>query len=230
MKDLSRTKAKLICFTGMDGAGKTTLVKSLVEEMKKRGLKCNYVYGRYKPFLARPALALGKILFLRGRDINEYEDYSSAKRDAVRRYSLVTSIYQKILLFDYSLQLLTKIIFPKMLGRTVICDRYVYDTVMNDIPRVDDDFEHLKRLIEKCFHIAPEPDLIFLIDLPEEIAYQRKEDTPSISYLKERRNIYLDIGKEYDMRILDGCKDLRELKEHVRKDIFEYIKEVTLNE
>jgi len=221
MKDLS--KAKLICFTGMDGAGKTTLAKFLVEEMKKRGLKCNYVYGRYKPFLARPALAFGKVLFLRGRDIKEYEDYSSAKRDAVRRYSLVTSIYQKILLFDYSLQLLTKIIIPKMLGRTVICDRYVYDTVMNDIPRVDDDFEHLKRLIEKCFRIAPEPDLIFLIDLPEEIAYQRKDDTPSISYLEERREMYLDIGKKYGMIILDGNKDLAELKEQVQKEVVEYI-------
>ena len=228
MKDLS--KAKLICFTGMDGAGKTTLAKSLVEEMKKRGLKCNYVYGRYKPFLARPALAFGKFLFLRGRDIKEYEDYSSAKRDVVRRYSLVTSIYQKILLFDYSLQLLTKIIFPKMLGRTVICDRYVYDTVMNDIPRADDDFDHLKRLIEKCFHIAPVPDLIFLIDLAEEIAYYRKDDTPSIGYLKERRKTYLSIGEEYNMRLLDGCKDLTELKEQVRKDVFEYIKEAILNE
>lgn len=219
MKDLSRTKAKVICFTGMDGAGKTTLAKFLVEEMKKRGLKCNYVYGRYKPFLARPALAFGKFLFLRGRDIKEYEDYSSAKRDAVRRYSLVASIYQKILLFDYSLQLITKIIFLKVLGRTIICDRYVYDTVMNDIPRADDDFDHLNGLIEKCFRIAPEPDLVFLIDLPEEIAYQRKDDTPSISYLKERRNIYLDIGKEYNMRLLDGCKDLNNLKNTIYKNV-----------
>ena len=110
-----------------------------------------------------------------------------------------------------------------MLGRTVICDRYVYDTVMNDIPRVDDDFEHLKRLIEKCFRIAPEPDLIFLIDLPEEIAYQRKDDTPSISYLEERREMYLDIGKKYGMIILDGNKDLAELKEQVQKEVVEYI-------
>lgn len=222
MKDLSRTKAKLICFTGMDGSGKTTLAKFLVKEMKKRGLKCNYVYGRYKPVLSRPALAFGKFMFLRGRDIKEYEDYSSAKRGAVRRHLLWTSMYQKILLFDYSLQLFAKIILPKMLGRTVICDRYVYDTVMNDIPRADDDFEHLERLIETCFRIAPEPDMVFLIDLPEEIAFQRKDDTPSISYLKERRNVYLDIGKEYDMRILDGSKDLTELKEHVRNEVFEF--------
>ena len=221
MKDLS--KAKVICFTGMDGAGKTTLAKFLVEEMKKLGLKCNYVYGRYKPFLARPALAFGKFLFLRGRDIKEYEAYSSAKRGAVRRHLLWTSMYQKILLFDYSLQLLTKIIIPKMLGRTVICDRYVYDTVMNDIPRADDDFEHLERLAETCFRVAPEPDLIFLIDLPEKIAYQRKNDTPSVSYLEERREIYLDIGKKYGMIILDGNKDLAVLKKQVQKDVAEYI-------
>jgi thymidylate kinase len=227
MKNLS--KAKLICFTGMDGAGKTTLAKFLVEEMKKHGLKCNYVYGRYKPILSRPVLILGKFLFLRGRDIKEYNIYSSAKRDAVKRYQLVAFLYQKFLLFDYSLQLLTKIIFPKTHGRTVICDRYIYDTVINDIPRADDDFNHLKRLIEKCFRIAPEPDLIFLIDLAEETAYSRKDDTPSIGYLKERRNIYLDIGVEYDMWILDGNKDLTALKEQVQEEVFKYMKRGDFN-
>jgi len=218
-----RAKVKLICFTGMDGAGKTTLARFLAAEMKRKGVKCNYVYGRYKPFLARPALEIGKFLFLHGRNIREYEDYSSAKRDAVRRFSLVSSVYQKYLLFDYSLQLLAKIVLPKRLGRTVVCDRYVYDTVMNDIPReeAEADFCHLRSLIENCFRIAPEPDLVFLIDLPEETAFQRKEDTPSLSYLKERRKVYLEIGKEYKMKRLDGSKDLAELKERVREEVFE---------
>lgn len=224
MNNSSKTKAKLICFTGIDGSGKTTLVKFLVMEMKKRGLKCNYVYGRYKPILLRPVLMLAKFIVLRRNDIEDYEAYSNAKKDTVGRHLLWAAIYQKILLFDYSLQLLAKIHFPRLFGRNIICDRYVYDTVINDIPRADDSIEYVERLIERCFRIAPKPDFVFLIDLPEEVAYKRKDDVPSIAYLKERRGIYLEIGEEYDMRILDGSKDLSVLKEQAQKEILEHVK------
>jgi dTMP kinase len=213
----------------MDGSGKTTLTKLLVEELKKRGFKCNYVYGRYKPLLSRPVFMLGKLLVLRRMDKEDYEEYSRAKKDTVGSHLLWASIYQKILLFDYSLQLVAKILLPTMFRKIIICDRYVYDTVINDIPRADDSIGYVDRLIERCFYIAPKPDFVFLIDLPEEVAYKRKDDVPSIAYLKERRGIYLEIGAEYDMRILDGCKDLSVLKEQAQKEILDYIKRVEVN-
>ena len=80
--------------------------------------------------------------------------------------------------------------------------------------------DSIRRLLKKCFRIAPKPDIAFLIDLPEEIAYQRKNDTPSIGYLKERREIYLNIGNEYEMMILDGTKSLEELKIEIEKVVF----------
>jgi dTMP kinase len=82
-------------------------------------------------------------------------------------------------------------------------------------------------MLKNLLHLFPKPDLIFLVDVPEEIAYQRKDDVPSMDYLKVRRNSYLDIGEGYDMRLLDGCKDLTELKERVQKEVFEYMEEVT---
>jgi len=62
-------RAILICFTGIDGSGKTTLAKMLVEGMKKEGIKSKYVYNRSKPFVTKPIMDVGKILLFRGKDI-----------------------------------------------------------------------------------------------------------------------------------------------------------------
>jgi dTMP kinase len=64
---------------------------------------------------------------------------------------------------------------------------------------------------------APPPDLIFLIDLPESIAFQRKDDTPSLYYLKERREIYRWLSREYKMEVIDGTKSMAEVEAEVKR-------------
>ena len=66
-------------------------------------------------------------------------------------------------------------------------------------------------------------NLIFLLDLPEELAYQRKGDVPSIDYLAERRKIYLNMDKDYNTVALDATKGLTELKDMVKSSVFEYL-------
>ncbi|HUU41342.1 MAG TPA: hypothetical protein VMW42_10390, partial [Desulfatiglandales bacterium] len=47
-------------------------------------------------------------------------------------------------------------------------------------------------------------DLVFLIDLPEEIAFTRKNDIQSVEYLRERRHIYIEMADRYGFIKLDG--------------------------
>jgi len=211
----------LICFTGMDGSGKTTLSKALVEMLNKNGVKCRYVYGRLEPFILKPFISIGRRIFLKGKDMfKDYRGYSTRKRDVIERHSLLFALYTYILLFDYLLQLLIKIKLPLMLGKNIICDRYVYDTVITDFS-LDKNYlnSDIRRLIKKCFYIAPKPDLTFLIDVPEEIAFRRKNDTPFIEYLKEIRDIYLEAGREEEMVILDGSKSLHEIQKIVIESV-----------
>ena len=225
MKNSSRRKAKVICFSGIDGAGKTTLAKYLVEMMNKRGNHYKYVYGRLEPLILSPFITIGGKIFFREKDMfRDYTKYSITKREVIEHNSFLFTLYKNILLFDYFLQILFKIRVPLIIGKSVVCDRYVYDTVINDLS-VDMNYSksEIKNLLKKCFFVAPKPNLVFLIDIPEEVAFQRKKDIPSVDYLKERRVIYLDIGKEERMIVLDGSKDLAELKNLVRDKVFEFI-------
>lgn len=154
-----------------------------------------------------------------------YTQYSNTKRDAMKRNSFLVWIYKNILLFDYSIQLLFKVRLPLMLGKNIVCDRYVYDTVITDLS-VDMNYStsEIIDVIKRFFYIISRPDLVFLIDLPEEIAFQRKNDTPSIEYLREIRNIYVDVGKEEGMVILDGSKNLNEIQHRAVEVVQELLK------
>ena len=216
-----KTKGFLICFTGMDGTGKTTLSKNLVKSLKEREIECKYVYARLTPFISKPFMVIGRLIFLHGKNMFEnYSDYSNTKRTAIERNSFLSRIYQQILLLDYMLQIFFKVKVPQIFGKNIVCDRYIYDTVITDLS-VDMNYSKDKviNMLDNLLRIFPEPDTTLLIDVPEEIAYQRKNDTPSIEYLRERRDTYLNVGNKYKMVILDGTKKLEELQCEIEKEI-----------
>lgn len=213
-----KTKVFLICFTGIDGSGKTTLSKELVKLLNRKGVKCKYVYGKLNPFISKPFILIGREIFLRGKNpFKDYSEYSNSKRRVIMKHYFLSRIYQKILLFDYMLQIFFKIKLPLMLDKNIVCDRYVYDTIITDIAIDMYSKGRIIKLLNNLQHFFPDPDITFLVDLPEEIAYKRKDDIPSIDYLKERRKIYLEVGEKFGMVVLDGSKSLEELRKEIQK-------------
>ena len=123
------------------------------------------------------------------------------------------------MLLDYTLQIFLKIKVPLIFGKNIICDRYIYDTIVDFKVDLHYHDTKIRNILSNLFYLMPKPDVIFLIDVPEEIAFQRKDDTASIQYLRERRNIYLNIGREYGMVILDGTKRLNDLDDMIQKEV-----------
>ena len=217
-------KGIFICFTGIDGSGKTTLANMLVESMKQENMKYRYVYNRYSPFLIKPFMIAARALFLRKNNIfKNYEDDSRAKKKIFRNHAL-SVLYLCCVLFDYSIQILVKTTIPLMSGSNIICDRYIYDTICTDLA-IDLDLseEYVLSLLEKSFVLFPRPNITFLIDIPEEVAYSRKDDVPSLEYLRDRRSVYLRLCKRSNMITLDGLKSPKILKNISAN----YIKEIT---
>lgn len=215
-------RGNLICFIGIDGAGKTTHAKALAEIMKKNGVECKYVWCRFEPFLIAPFITVARVLFLRKKDMfKNYGEYSIAKKNLLKN-GFLSKLYQYLILSDYFLQVFLKVKIPLRFGKNIICDRYIHDTIITDLAvYLGYSDEKIKKVLGRCLYFFPKPDLSFLIDVPEEIAFQRKDDTPSIEYLRERRNIYLNIGKEYEMVILDGSKKLEELQCEIERKVFQ---------
>ena len=211
----------LFCFVGIDGSGKTTQAKALVNALEERGTKSRYIYNRFTPILSRPFMSIGGLLFFRGRrKFQNYDGYAST-RGRVFKNRPLSIAYQFFLLFDYCLQTLARLSLPLIRGQSIICDRYIYDTAIDIAIDLDYSQARLRVTLDKLLRCFPRPDLIFLVDVPEEIAYQRKDDIPTMGFLKERRQLYLDIAKEYEMVILDGSQDTTELQSIIQTKLGE---------
>ncbi|RLE76818.1 MAG: hypothetical protein DRZ80_00335 [Thermoprotei archaeon] len=197
----------LICFIGIDGSGKTTLAKEFVRVLKERGVNAIYGYNTYKPTFIKPILFLAKKIFLKDDEIKEYYN----KRNKTLRKGFVSKVYVIFSLVDYIIQTTFKVSLPYILGKVVVCDRYVHDFFVNAY--VEAGYSNID-MIEKMYKILPKPDFVFLVDVPEDVAFSRKSDVPFLEYLKERRKIYLKLN---DVYILDGTKPIHDLLEEVMK-------------
>lgn len=201
----------LICFTGIDGSGKSTLAKLLHKKLKVSNRHSKIVYGRYVPFFTRPLLFFGNYFFFRNIQVQEHKKYCQQKQSIANKHFFLIQIYNQLIFLEYSIQFFFKITLPKFFNYTIICDRYVYDTIINDIIKDNNSIITINNLLDNFFNTYPKPDFVFLIDISENIAFSRKTDTPSLDYLIEKRMIYLQLGERYGMVILDGQKTLEEL-------------------
>lgn len=204
-------KSTLICFVGMDGSGKTTQARRLAATLEVRGIKTKYVWNTYRPFLTWPFMALARVVFFHDKDaFKDYSGYSGTKKKLFRN-RLLSWTYENLKLFDYLCRNLVTVRLPLALGRTVVSDRYVHDVVANLTVDLGYTKNKTSRMFHKQFPVFHRPDAVFLIDVPEEIGYRRKTDTPSVEFLKERRRVYLEIGRDCGSIVLDGSRSQDEL-------------------
>jgi dTMP kinase len=211
----------LVCFVGIDGSGKSTLAKALATIMEQRGMKCSYVWGGFNDSFTifRPVVAAAKgSLFRKDRFMEK-----SKTKGMVVKSSVLSTIYQYLMLTDYTVQCSVRVRLPLALGRNVICDRYIYDLIVAVGVLLDYSVDRTMALLDRCLALLPEPNLVFLVDLPEELAFQRKDDVVSLDFLAVRRDIYLQMAAQYGMTILDGSSDPGELAQLAASEVFQHV-------
>lgn len=206
----------LACIIGMDGSGKTTLAQRVARELQGRGIKSRYLWAGF-----RPTLLLRPVLWLAKRSIYQ-EDRDTQlvpHKGRVLTRDRLSHIYHRVVLADYVLQMQTRVGLPRLRGESVVCDRYIHDTVITTALVLDSPDSRLLRVLDRMQRLVPRPDWIFVADLPEEVAFARKDDVPSIAFLAERRRRYLLIAEAHDLPILDATQPVDSLVAKILTEI-----------
>ena len=160
----------LITFCGLDGCGKSTIIKMLKERLKTEG---THVVLTKQP----TALVRKSGMFRQYMDCEDHGAYS----------------YRALSLFAASdrVQHSNKEILPELQrGNTVISDRYFYSCLANLRSRGYKSDEWIYEISESI----PKPDLAFFLDVPVELALSRVRARP------EEKDRYIDIQLQHSLR------------------------------
>lgn len=184
----------IICFSGTDGAGKSTQIALLSEFYLQKGkkVKCLWSRGGYTPIFSFVKDLARKLLNkkLPESGNTQARDDMLGKK-TVSRIWLIMAELDLILLYGIYVRVLS------MFGIVVICDRYLNDTIVDFRRNFDDQFDE-RSLLMKILHLTtPIPYKSFLLYVPVHVSKERsllkKEPFPdSLETLEYRLNHYMD--------------------------------------
>jgi thymidylate kinase len=194
---MAGNKVKIVSFSGIDGAGKSTQIDALCDYLRQSGFQfILYKFWDDVVVLGRVREHMSLTAFKGDKGIG------SPERPIVRRDKNVRSWYMTgIRLALYALDALhLSMVVSKSadLGLDfVIFDRYIYDELAN-LPLA----RKMARLyLGLLLKIVRRPDVAFVVDADPEAAAIRKPEYP-LEFLRQNRDAYLKLSAVVGMTIV----------------------------
>lgn len=212
--------AQVIVLMGIDGSGKSTLSAALQKELAARGIPAQARWAALRPVLLKPVIALAKFLLVRkAPKADNYAAHMAAKRSGMNKMRFAHGVYFFIMALDYLPQAWWKVGLPRLLGRHVICDRYLHDLALDYAITVNGDTQRMMRALHALQWLVPATDLHYFVAIPPEVALLRKDDVPSIDYLHERDHYYRAMVQALGVPLLDGQAPIAENCQRLLRDM-----------
>ncbi len=154
----------LIVIEGTDGVGKSTQVNMLKNYVENRCWGCMSSEWKTSRLI------------------------SNVINDAKDRNLLNTTTFSLLYAADYADRLENNIIPALKAGFVVILDRYVYTAYVRDSVR-----GHDIKWVKKLYDYAPEPDLVFYLDVSVDVLLKRIIGSTGLDYYESGRDIGLSV-------------------------------------
>lgn len=181
---------KIVSFSGIDGAGKSTQINALQDWLQRTGQ-----HTRLLTFWDDVVVAPGFRQYTSHKAFKGDQGVGSPEKPLHRRDKNVTSLpvtaMRFCLYFADAVNLCRKVSAAKKTGAdVVIFDRYIYDELAN-LP-LTNWFARLFIRFVRSF--IPKPVVAYVLDADPDAAYARKPEYP-LEFLRKNREAYLTLSR-----------------------------------
>ncbi|EKF86358.1 hypothetical protein [Methanobacterium formicicum] len=209
----------LICVIGPDGTGKTTQIELLINYFEKNGFHYKYQWLRFYHFFSLPLLLLARFYGL--SEVKILDDGEKIGYHYFHRSKLISHIYPILLFADTFLLIFFKIYLPLLFGKKIICDRFIYDTIV-DLMVSTSNYELYKSRVGKLFlMLIPRNKKIFLLISNETTLKTRREDIKKDRNIGLKIELYEKLANEFNLKTIDTQESINLVHEQLIRGLNE---------
>lgn len=181
---------KVISFSGIDGAGKSTQIEALRAHLCDLGLRST-LYTFWDNVVVFPHLRehLSSKAFKGDQGIGSPDKPISRRDKNVSSWYVTATRLILYLLDAYSLRVAVSGSFDDEVD-FIIFDRYIYDELAN-LPLNRSPVRFYVRLL---LRLIPKPDIAFIVDADPEAAHIRKPEYP-LDFVRTNRDSYIKLSR-----------------------------------
>ena len=169
---MSQNSSVIVSFMGVDGSGKSTLIKLLRKKLKNKFTKIKYIH-------LRPYLILLDKSTVQSNPHNSKETWPIL-------LNLVRILYWLIIYRFYFY------LFANKSGQLIIFDRYAHDLMIDPIRYK---FNLPINIAKFILDLFPNPNLWIVVNAPIKVLEKRKKELPT-KELKRQIRTYLNFAKQ----------------------------------
>ena len=202
----------LVCVIGLDGSGKTTHTKHLTKFLLEKGYSAKYVWAASKPFFSYFLFGFTRFLgYWKTSREDAFTDPLELAPEPVReKFGLLLRV---LFFVDFNLRTIIKIRLPLLSGRIIVCDRYVYDMIMD---LVSSDLYSFK-WYSLILRTVPQPDIAFFLDADAEVICSRRSNF-SINTMRRKRKVYFRFAEIFGFHIFNTSNSFIENQNRIREE------------
>jgi thymidylate kinase len=207
-------KPIIICISGIDGSGKTSICRRIKQHYECVGLKVDYVWLRFAHYFSLFPLSILRI--------NRYLNNAITLEGKSPRFSgwngPIGRFYAYTQLIDLKLAAFINFNIKGRNKDIILCDRFVIDTIVDLSIKLDEDVietiyaDHLLR-------IKPKNAISFIIDADEKTVLTRRYELKNDMTLSQRRYSYLNISNKLSITVIKNDGDILTTIERILNEI-----------